>query len=125
MANKTGMTSDRRLYLDKDNNVVEHDNPAKASLLVAQGGILSNEDAAKYGISTGEDGKLTFGTQGEVAAVDSETAEEETESASDDLESLSVADLKERAKDMGLTGYSNLNKADLIAAIEAGPEVEE
>lgn len=36
---------------------------------------------------------------------------------SDDLESLTVAQLKERARDAGIEGYSQFNKADLIAAI--------
>ena len=121
MANKKGVTSDRRLYLDKAGKVVEHDNPAKASLLVAQGGILSDEDAAKYGITQGEDGKLVYGE-----AVSEAQPEVEAESTpAEDLESLSVVALREKAKEMGLTGYSSLNKEDLIAAIEAGPAEED
>lgn len=44
-------TADRRLYLDKDGKLVEADNPARATLLVAKGGKLSAEDAAKYGLT--------------------------------------------------------------------------
>lgn len=36
------------------------------------------------------------------------------------LESLPVKQLKSIAADLGLTGYSKLNKDDLIAAIRAG-----
>lgn len=46
-------TADRRLYLDKEGNLVEADDPKKNELLVAEGGTLSAEDAAKYGL-TGE-----------------------------------------------------------------------
>lgn len=39
---------------------------------------------------------------------------------SDDLESLSMKELKAKAKELGLSGYSKLSKDDLIAAIEGG-----
>jgi hypothetical protein len=43
-------TSDKRLYLDKDGKVVE-DAPESGSLLVGEGGELSDEEAQKYGLS--------------------------------------------------------------------------
>lgn len=43
-------TSDRRLYLDKDGNVVEGKGPNRVSLLVAAGGSLPMETARKYGL---------------------------------------------------------------------------
>ena len=36
------------------------------------------------------------------------------------LEDMSAKDLKAKAKELGLTGYSSLSKDDLIAAIEGG-----
>jgi hypothetical protein len=50
MADKA-FTSSERLYLDKDGNVVGADDPNRASLLVAAGGTMSAEDAAKYGLN--------------------------------------------------------------------------
>lgn len=44
--------SDERLYLDKDNNVVGGDDPSKASLLVAEGGVLPLATAKQYGLVT-------------------------------------------------------------------------
>lgn len=41
------------------------------------------------------------------------------ESPSADLESKTVAELREMAKEKGLTGYSSLKKAELIAALNA------
>lgn len=41
----------------------------------------------------------------------------ETEYEGDDLDDLTVAELKPIARDLGLTGYSNLSKDDLITEI--------
>lgn len=43
-------TSDKRLYLDADGNVVE-DEATAVSLLVGEGGTMSDEDAVKYGLT--------------------------------------------------------------------------
>jgi hypothetical protein len=43
-------TSDRRLYLDKDGKVVEADDPARQSLLIAAGGSMPLEAAQRYGL---------------------------------------------------------------------------
>lgn len=51
-ANANEWQADRRIYLDKDGNVVEHNDPNKLSLLVAEGGFLSLEDAEKHGLVT-------------------------------------------------------------------------
>jgi hypothetical protein len=45
-------TSDKRLYLDQDGNVSEEP-PASGTLLVGEGGELTDEDAAKYGLTGG------------------------------------------------------------------------
>jgi hypothetical protein len=42
--------SDRRLYLDANGQVVEADDPNRASLLVSEGGELPMEDARRYGL---------------------------------------------------------------------------
>lgn len=44
-------TSDRRIYLNTDKSaVVDEDSPDAAFLLVAEGGVVSEEDAKKYGL---------------------------------------------------------------------------
>lgn len=45
-------TSDRRLYLDADGNVVEANDPAKRTLLVSAGGKLTEERARELGLVT-------------------------------------------------------------------------
>lgn len=47
---KDAYIADRNLYLDKDDNLVEEDNPAQARQLVGKGGALSEADARKYGL---------------------------------------------------------------------------
>ncbi|MBO3115391.1 50S ribosomal protein L21 [Winogradskyella sp. DF17] len=46
-----------------------------------------------------------------------ETKSVETKEASQDLSKQTVAELKEMAKAKGITGYSSMKKADLIAAL--------
>jgi hypothetical protein len=43
-------TADRRLYLDKDGNVVEADDPARATLLVNAGAALPLDQARALGL---------------------------------------------------------------------------
>lgn len=43
--------SKERLYLDADGNVVDENDPNRATLLVGKGGTLSAEQAEKYGLS--------------------------------------------------------------------------
>jgi hypothetical protein len=45
-------TADKRLYLDADGNVVDEGDPRAATLLVGEGGQLSDEDAKKYGLTS-------------------------------------------------------------------------
>lgn len=42
----------------------------------------------------------------------------DSDDGSDELSSKTVAELKELAKEKGIEGYSGLNKAELIAALE-------
>ena len=42
--------SDRRLYVDANDKVVEADSPDRAKLLVSAGGSLPMEDARRYGL---------------------------------------------------------------------------
>lgn len=44
-------TADRRLYLDRDGNVVEADDPNRATLLIGEGGALLLDDAVRYGLA--------------------------------------------------------------------------
>jgi hypothetical protein len=48
--NKTDWVADRRLYLDKDGNVVEGKGPNRVSLLVAAGCTMPIDTARKYGL---------------------------------------------------------------------------
>ncbi len=51
----------------------------------------------------------------EKAAPKKEEAKKET--ATTDMSSMTVSDLKEMAKEKGITGYTSMKKADLIAAL--------
>lgn len=42
--------SDRRLYLDANDQVVEADDPNRVKLLVGKGGEIPMEDARRYGL---------------------------------------------------------------------------
>jgi hypothetical protein len=44
-------TSDKRLYLTSDGQVVEEGDERAATLLVGEGGQLSDEQAAQYGLT--------------------------------------------------------------------------
>lgn len=47
-------TSEKRLYLTADGKVVEEGDPNAATLLVGEGGQLSDEDAEHYGLVKGK-----------------------------------------------------------------------
>jgi hypothetical protein len=49
-----GWIADRRLYLDKDGNMVEADNPARVRLLIHTGQTMTEADARKYGLINNE-----------------------------------------------------------------------
>lgn len=42
--------ADRRIYLDKDGKAVEADDPARATLLIAEGQSMPIADARRYGL---------------------------------------------------------------------------
>lgn len=44
-------TSDKRIYVDDADNIVNEDDPKAARLLVAEGGTLSEEEATRYGLT--------------------------------------------------------------------------
>lgn len=44
--------SDRRLYVDANDKVVEADDPSRVKLLVGKGGEIPMEDARRYGLVT-------------------------------------------------------------------------
>lgn len=48
-------TSDKRLYLTREGEVVEEGDERAATLLVGEGGQLSDEQAAKYGLTGARD----------------------------------------------------------------------
>lgn len=48
-----------------------------------------------------------------------EPTTKETDAAGTDYNSMTVRDLKQYAKAAGIEGYSNMTKADLVAALEA------
>jgi hypothetical protein len=50
MASKNDFVSDKRVYADRDGNVVDAKDPNRARLVVAEGGTLSHEEALKYGL---------------------------------------------------------------------------
>lgn len=46
--------SDKRYYIDKDGNIVGEDSPKRVTLLVAEGGRISAEQAKRYGLISEE-----------------------------------------------------------------------
>lgn len=70
--------SDKRLYLDADGNVVEATDPTKATLLVAEGGKLTEDQARQYGLLGDEDakGKAPTDNKAKVAPANKATAKE-------------------------------------------------
>lgn len=70
-ANKNDYISDKRLYMDKDGNLVDEKDPARHTLVVAAGGSIPRERAVELGLV------------GEEAAPESSAPESESESTID------------------------------------------
>jgi hypothetical protein len=71
------MISDRRLYLTADKKVVEEGNPEAKTLLVGEGGELSEEDAGKYGLAL-EGEKIVIGEASGVSETSTHSPAAET-----------------------------------------------
>jgi hypothetical protein len=107
--NKNDFVSDKRLYLDKDGNVVEEKDPNRLTLLVAAGGRLPMEQAQKYGLVKADEADA-------VLTSDGETAE-----AGEDLESMTKAELLEFAEAHGVEVKPNWNKAQIVEVLSQDP----
>lgn len=104
MANKNDYVADRRLYLDKDGNVVEAKDPKKTTLLVAQGNTLPEEVARKHGLikEEAESGRKSKAVASDADAISQIQSEEEAgdeiDAEDDGLESSTVGRLKKGRK---------------------------
>lgn len=63
------------------------------------------------------DGHVHFDTEQATSAPD-ETRDVNLAGEGDDLEEHTIVELREFAKDRGVEGYSTMNKADLVKALE-------
>jgi hypothetical protein len=115
-ANKNDYVSDRRLYLDKDGNVVEHNDVNKLTLLVAEGGSLSQEDARKYGLIDAEGNRVEAAADKNANIESKKEADSEMESDSPDPSTLrgKLADsfpAKAKLEAADLTTYAQVRNA--------------
>jgi hypothetical protein len=77
MASKNDFVSDKRVYADRDGNVVDAKDPNRARLVVAEGGSLSHEEALKYGlVKEGEGAEAPEPANDSEGAIDPEAESE-------------------------------------------------
>lgn len=89
-------TSDKRLWLTKDDQVVEEGDPKAATLLVGEGGTLDDETAARYNLSN--DGAKQSKRVTENKAVTREAADTKAD-VSNQPKSGIIVDKEPKAKD--------------------------
>lgn len=94
--------SSERLYLDKDGNVVGAKDPAKLTLLVAEGGALPFATAVKYGLVKVESG-ATVSVTDALATDPALAVTEETSEPSAEAEAETDSDAAEAAEPKATT----------------------
>lgn len=90
-----------------------------------------NNDEYQYGVRARSNAgygfwQMAYGSTGkeETNTPDNKVQTQSERAGTEDYESMTVEQLKAVAQEKGLTGYSNMNKADLIAAIQAAESSE-
>ncbi len=74
-------------------------------------------EVAKDALKNGAKKEVKVEKKAATKKVEEKTVKKETKSSNADLSKLTVAELKQMAKDKGLTGFSKLKKDELIAEL--------